>query len=193
MPGASVTVTNIGTNQKGSGVTDKAGNYRFVNLVPANYQVEVEMPGFKRMTRGPIQVQVQAAVRVDIALEVGAITETVDVEAKTLLLQTESGELSSVISGEQVQEMPLNGRNIMNLVALAPGVVPQGGTAEVGSTTMNSGTHTNNAGWGNYQIGGGIAGQSVVVHRRRVAQHLGLQQHCAGSHPGRHSGVPCPG
>ncbi len=55
--------------------------------------------------------------------------------------------------------MPLNGRNVMNLIALAPGVVPQGSSE--GPTTMNQGTHTNNAGWGNFQIGGGIAGQSA--------------------------------
>ena len=159
MPGAAVTVTNIGTNDKRSAVTDAAGNYRFVNLVPANYRLDVEMPGFKHMTREPITVRVESAIRVDVALEVGAITEIVEVVSSSPLLQTETGALSSVVSGEQVQEMPLNGRNIMNLVALTPGVVPQGSTE--GATTMNQGTHTNNAGWGNFSIGGGIAGLSA--------------------------------
>jgi hypothetical protein len=159
MPGASVTLTNIGTNAKAHAVTDAGGKYRFLNLVPANYQIDVEISGFKHMTRGPIRVQVEAAVRVDIVLEVGQISETVEVVAQTRLLQTETGELSSVVSGEQVQQMPLNGRNIMNLVALAPGVVPQGSSE--GPTTMNQGTHTNNAGWGNFQIGGSIAGMSA--------------------------------
>ena len=74
IPGASVTLTNIGTNEKRSAETDAAGSYRFVNLVPANYRLEVEMAGFKRMTREPITVQVESAVRIDAALEVGAIT-----------------------------------------------------------------------------------------------------------------------
>ena len=159
LPGASVTVTNTGTNSKNHAVTDASGNFRFVNLVPAVYQVDAEMAGFKHATRGNVRVAVQATVRVDIALEVGEISETVEVSAEAKLLQTESGELSSVVSGDQVQEMPLNGRNVMNLIALAPGVVPQGSSE--GPTTMNQGTHTNNAGWGNFQIGGGIAGQSA--------------------------------
>ncbi len=159
LPGASVTATNTGTNATSSVTTGADGKYRFVNLVPASYLIDTEMPGFKHVTRGPIRVQVESTARVDIALEVGAITETVEVDAEAKLLQTESGELSSVVSGEQVQEMPLNGRNVMNLIALAPGVVPQGSSE--GPTTMNQGTHTNNAGWGNFQIGGGIAGQSA--------------------------------
>jgi outer membrane receptor protein involved in Fe transport len=159
LPGASVTATNIGTNAKAHAVTGADGSYRFVNLVPADYQMDVELSGFKHMTRGPIPVRVQATVHVDFKLEVGEITETVEVTAEAKLLQTESGELSSVVSGETVQEMPLNGRNVMNLIALAPGVVPQGSTE--GPTTMNQGTHTNNAGWGNFQIGGSIAGQSA--------------------------------
>jgi len=159
MPAASVTVTNLGTNAKAFAVTDAQGNYRVVNLVPAQYRVVVEMDGFKRVEKGPIRVAVDAIVRADIALEVGELTETIEVLAEAPLLQTESGELSSVVAGETVQAMPLNGRNIMNLVALAPNVVPQGATE--GATTMNQGTHTNNAAWGNYRIGGGIAGQSA--------------------------------
>ena len=145
--------------RKAHAVTDAGGKYRFLNLVPANYQIDVEISGFKHMTRGPIRVQVEATVRVDVTLEVGDLSETVEVVAQTRLLETETGEGSSVVSGEQVQQMPLNGRNVMNLVALAPGVVPQGSSE--GPTTMNQGTHTNNAGWGNFQIGGSIAGQSA--------------------------------
>src|SRR4030042_7124461 len=99
LPGASGTVTNTGTNSKAHAVTDAAGNFRFVNLVPASYQVDVEMAGFKHSTRGNIRVQVQATVRVDVALEGGEITETVEVSAEAKLLQTESGGVSSVVSG----------------------------------------------------------------------------------------------
>ena len=76
------------------------------------------------------------------------------------LLQTESGTLGAQVEGKTVQEMPLNGRNVTNLISLVPGVVPQG--SSMGNTTMNQGTHTNNAGWGNFQIGGAITGYGTM-------------------------------
>jgi hypothetical protein len=160
IPGASVTLTNIGTNQKNTAQTDAAGNYRFVNLVPANYRLEVEMAGFKRMTREPIIVQVEAAVRSDAKLEVGAVTETVEVTSAAPLLQTENGTLSQVVESRTVTEMPLNGRNTMNLLALTAGVVPQGSTQ--GGTQTNQTDHSNPTGFNNYQIGGGISGHGAV-------------------------------
>ena len=159
VPGARVTVTNLGTNEKRSAETDTAGNYRFVNLVPANYKVEVEKANFKRLRREPITVQVESAVRIDAALQVGAVTQIMEVSSVTPLLQTESSSLSQVVEGKQVQEMPLNGRNPMNLISLVPGVVPQGSSQ--GTPGMNQGSHTASGGWGNYQIGGGMAGQSA--------------------------------
>lgn len=159
IPGASVTLINIGTNEKRSAQTDAAGSYRFVNLVPANYRLEVEASGFKRMTREPIVVQVESAVRSDAKLEVGALSETVEVSSQSPLLQTETSSLSQVVEGQQVQEMPLNGRNPLNLIALTPGVVPTGGST--GAAQMNGGTNTAVTGWGNIQIGGGISNQSA--------------------------------
>jgi hypothetical protein len=159
IPGAAVTLTNIGTNEKRTAETDATGNYRFVSLVPANYRLEVEMTGFKRLTREPINVQVEATVRIDAALEVGTVTETVEVSSRAPLLQTETATLSQVVEGQQVQEMPLNGRNVMNLIALTPGVIQQGGSS--GAVGLNKGTSTGSGGWGNIQIGGGAAGQSA--------------------------------
>jgi len=159
IPNATVTLTNIGTNEKTTVQSDGSGNYRFVELLPAAYKVEVSADGFKGFSRSPIPVQVDNTVRVDTPLEAGAKTETVIVTTQPPLLQTDSGTLGSEINGELVQQMPLNGRNTMNLIALVPGVVPQGATS--GSASMNQGNHTNNQGWGNYQIGGGIAGQSA--------------------------------
>ena len=160
VPGASVTLTNTGTNEKKSVKTDNAGNYQFANVLPAVYKIEIDKSGFKRFIRVPVEVQVGAAPRIDVAMEVGSATETVEVTTQAPLLETESGSVSSEVEGKTVQEMPLNGRNTMNLIALAPGVVPQGSTQ--GGTGLNQpGGNTNNAGWGNYQIGGGIAGQSA--------------------------------
>jgi hypothetical protein len=160
VPGAAVTITNVGTNEKHSVQSDAAGGYRFVNLVPATYKVEVQAANFKRSLRDGIVVAVDSTPRVDVVLTVGAITETVEVTTQAALLQTDSGSVGSEVEGKTVQEMPLNGRNTMNLISLAPGVVPQG--ASLGSTSANQGAHTSNIGWGNYEIGGNVAGEGAM-------------------------------
>ncbi|PYS18663.1 MAG: hypothetical protein DMG11_32810, partial [Acidobacteria bacterium] len=76
------------------------------------------------------------------------------------MLNTESATVSQVIENQTVREMPLNGRNIMNLVALSPGVVPQASAAGLTIGNGNAGTATVTTAWGNYQIGGGMANQN---------------------------------
>jgi hypothetical protein len=160
VPDATVTVTNIGTDEKQTAQSDAEGKISFVNLVPAKYRVEATKAGFKRFLLGSLAVEVGAVVRLDPALQVGADNQTVQVSAETPLLQTDSSTMSQVVTGDVVQQMPLNGRNVENLVALAPGVIPGGSSA--GGTGLNQGTRTaGGAGWGNYQIGGAIQGQSV--------------------------------
>ncbi len=156
VPGATVTLTNIGTGERRAAETASDGAYRFVNLVPSAYRVEIERAGFKRYTRDQIQVNVEAAVRMDIRLEVGEVTQTVEVRSEATLLQTENASLSQVVAARSVQELPLNGRNVLNLVALVPGVVPQGGSE--GNLTGK-----NVFAAGNYQIGGGTANQSATL------------------------------
>jgi hypothetical protein len=160
IPGASVTLVHLGTSERRTAETDATGTYRFVNLVPGQYRLEVEMAGFKRMVREPIAVEVQSTVRIDAALQVGNLSETVEVNAQSPLLQTENTAISQVVEGRTVQEMPLNGRNVLNLVALVPGVVPQGSTSGNPMGNQGGGATTNPNGWGNYQIGGGMANQS---------------------------------
>jgi hypothetical protein len=155
LPGVSVTLTNLGTSEQRSMSTDGVGNYLFVNLVPGRYRIDAQRDGFKRFSREPIVVEVQAAVRIDVAMEVGDVTQTIEVRAETPLMQTESATLGQVVESRKVLEMPLNGRNVLNLVTLIPGVVPQG-------QSMQNPTGTNIFAWGNYQIGGGQANQSAA-------------------------------
>jgi hypothetical protein len=159
IPGAKVIVTNVGTNEKRESLTDAAGDYRIVNLVPAIYKLEVEKSGFKHVTRDAVEVRVQSETRIDIAMQIGATSETVEVTSQTPLLQTESGANSDVVEGQRVQEMPLNGRNTMNLIALTPGVVSG---APQGSSALNMGTHTANSMWADYSIAGGFSGASAM-------------------------------
>lgn len=161
VPGAKVTATNTGTNEAVGVVTDAKGEFSFVNLVPAVYKLEVTASNFKRFLRDQVTVEVGSVVRVDSALEVGVASETVEVSAsQTALLPTDSSTVGQEIEGTVVQQMPLNGRNVENLIALAPGVVPTGGSQ--GDTGLNQGTRTGGgAGWGNYEIGGAIQGWSA--------------------------------
>src|SRR6516162_3222606 len=126
VPNAIVAVVNTGTSERRTAQTDAQGNYQLVNLVPGVYRIEIEKEGFRRLTRDQVQVQVQAAVRVDATIQVGEVAQTLEVTSAVPLLQTEQANLSQVVEGRTVQDMALNGRNVLNLVGLVPGVVPQG-------------------------------------------------------------------
>jgi hypothetical protein len=164
IPGAAVTLTNTGTSERKTAESGADGNYQFVNLVPGLYRVDIEKEGFKHNTREQIVVEVQAAVRINASLQLGDVKQVIEVTAQTPLLQTESGSVDQVVSGRTVLEMPLNGRNVINLIELVPGVVPQGSSSGNPLSNQLSGTTTNNNGWGNYQISGGLASQSVFFY-----------------------------
>jgi hypothetical protein len=155
VPAATVTLTNTATAERRTAQSDTNGNYEFVNLVPGHYRVDLEKAGFKHLTRDDIEVQVQATVRVDAAMQVGDVGQTVEVNGQAQLLQTETASLGTVVEQRKVQEMPLNGRNPLNLVTLVPGVVAQG-------DAMTNPTGQNIFSFGNYQIDGGIAGQNAT-------------------------------
>jgi Carboxypeptidase regulatory-like domain len=150
-----VTLTNVGTNEKRTETTNADGLYQFVNVLPGQYTVEVAQSGFNRIVRGPFAVETQSTARIDLALQVGEVTQTIEVTAQTPLLQPETSSLGQVIDQRKTNELPLNGRNPMNLVALVPSVVPQGGS-------MANPNGQNPFAWGNYQIGGGMANQSMT-------------------------------
>ena len=146
VPGASVTLTNLATSDGRSAQSNTDGNYDFPNLVPGRYRVDVEKTGFKHLTRDNIELQVQATVRVDGVMQVGDVGQTVEISAAAPLLQTETSSLGTIVDTRKVQEMPLNGRNIINLVTLVPGVVAQG-------QSMQNPSGQNIFSFGNFQIG----------------------------------------
>jgi hypothetical protein len=158
VPGATVKVTNAGTNTSQTVQSDGTGKYSFVDLLPATYRVEATKASFKRFVRESVDVAVGSVVRIDLALAVGNVSETVEVSTATPLLQTDSSSLNQEVVGDQVQEMPLNGRNVQNLIALAPGVIPTG--SSMGSAELNGQHHTITGGFNDYEIGGALQGQS---------------------------------
>jgi len=162
IPGTAVTLTNLGTAEKRSMQSDAAGNYTFVNILPGNYRIDAEKAGFKHFKREPITVQVESGLRIDITMEVGAVTQTVEVTAQTPLLQPQTSSLGQVVESRTVTEMPLNGRNPLALVQLSPGVVPQG-QPSAGNSSMASPVGANPFAAGDFQVGGGQAGQSAML------------------------------
>lgn len=164
--GANVEVKNTATGISHSAMTGAQGSYSFVNLIPGDYSVTVTKQGFQSTTKRGIDVQIGGTVRANLALSVGNVSQTVTVTASQAALQTESASLGGVVEGRQIQEAPLNGRNVNNLLDFIPGVVPGGGTQ--GSTMANGGSGNFQAGgqtqviaYNNYQIGGGFSGQSI--------------------------------
>ena len=133
-----------------------------MNIPPGRYKIEAEKSGFKKFAREPIVVQIESGIRVDITLEVGAVSETVEVTAETPLLQSETNSLGQVIEQRSVTELPLNGRNPLALVALVPGVVPQGQPSG-GNSSMSNPVGANPFALGDFQVGGGMSGQSQIL------------------------------
>jgi hypothetical protein len=151
---AKVTLTNLGTTETRTQATGPDGLYTFVNLIPGNYKIDVEKPGFKHITRTPIVVEVQQSAKIDVNLPVGQANETVEVVGETPLLQSETSSLGQVVEQRKANELPLNGRNIYTLAEVAPSVVPQGNTtgSPVGKNPFD---------FANYQIGGSFANESA--------------------------------
>lgn len=120
--GASVTVTEINTGVSRSVVTNETGNYTVALLPVGNYNIKVELSGFKAELVNNVRVETAAQVRQDFALQVGNVAETVEVSASAVLLNTENATVGGVIENKRIIELPLNGRNMAQLAVLVPGV-----------------------------------------------------------------------
>jgi len=119
--GARVQVEDLGTHEQRTTQTSSSGDYVFNLLKPGDYRVTVSFTGFKTFTVSSLHLAAGDRTRVNAALAIGQATETVTVEAQPSALQTDSSVLSSTISERVTQDLPLNGRNFMQLVQLAPG------------------------------------------------------------------------
>jgi hypothetical protein len=122
VPGATVTVRNVGTNVSNMMMTDQSGVYVFPLLPPGDYEVTVELTGFRKFVRSGLELHVNDRLRVDATLQPGALEEAITVTAASPVVQTESSDVSTLINSTQVEHMPLNGRNLISLVAMQPGV-----------------------------------------------------------------------
>lgn len=124
--GASVRATNLATGVSRETATSADGLYRALSLGPGTYRITVEKAGFRPAERDSVSLGITETIRVDFVLAVGPVTEKVTVVDQPLLVETEQGRVSGRIERMQLNEMPLNGRNLYSLIALQPGVTGRG-------------------------------------------------------------------
>src|ERR1700730_3541217 len=127
LPGCALTLTDQATGNSRKTTSNAQGNYSFLNLPVGTYTINVTKEGFKALSQKDVEVHVATVTTTTLALEIGAATEMVTVEAKTVNLNTENGEVGNVMLSEQVSQLPLNGRNFIELTTLMPGVAVGGG------------------------------------------------------------------
>ena len=141
IPQATVKATNIATGVVREVVTADDGVYRVLSLGPGTYRIQIERQGFRNADRDGIELGTNAVVRVDFALQLGAMTESVTVTAATAMVETEQGRITANVDAVQLREMPLKGRNIYNIIAIQPGVTGRGlgGGAITGSNDTFAG------------------------------------------------------
>ncbi|HXK39995.1 MAG TPA: carboxypeptidase-like regulatory domain-containing protein, partial [Candidatus Paceibacterota bacterium] len=121
IPGATVTVTHRGTNALRTVQSNNDGLFTFPALPPGTYDVKAELQGFRPVTRD-VELQVAQTARVDFTLDIGGITEALEVSGVAPLMTTENATVGTVIENRRIVELPLNGRNFLSLVALSPNV-----------------------------------------------------------------------
>lgn len=122
IPGVTVKAVSAETSLAREAVTDDGGYYSFEALPPGVYDISAEIIGFKKAVRPSVQLTVGQPVRVDLRLEVGEVSELVTVKADALMVNTRTPELSGLVDDRRITELPLNGRNIIGLASLIPGV-----------------------------------------------------------------------
>ena len=122
VPNATVTLVREETTRQTA--TSESGVFFFNSISIGSYRINIEQPGFKSYTSTGIAVHVNDKIDLSISLTVGEISERVVVSGQTPLLQTESAELSTLVGEQQINELPLNGRDFNQLVDLVPGVAP---------------------------------------------------------------------
>jgi Carboxypeptidase regulatory-like domain/TonB-dependent Receptor Plug Domain len=122
VPGARVTVQNEGTGQEQTVISDAQGRYTITNLQPADYTMTAEAKGFKKFISTHNRLSASTTINIDAALDIGQLTETVEVTATASVLQTESGAVQSQVTGQQIRDQQLNGRNPLYMGSLLPGL-----------------------------------------------------------------------
>ncbi len=123
IPGADVTLTEIATGTAKTTKTDSSGNFSFPNLAaPGDFNVQVEAKGFQRSVTRNVHLDPAGHVHLSVTMQLGQVTQTVEVTASPIQVQTSTAHVSRIITSRQLEAIPVNGRNFTNMLALQPGV-----------------------------------------------------------------------
>jgi hypothetical protein len=175
---AKVTVTDTETNADFRTVTSSAGDYNAPALNPGPYKVTVEATGFQKYVTTGLVLTVNQRLRADAQLKPGAVTETVEASAQAVALNTDSAELSNLVSQQQVEELPLNGRNFMQLLLVGAGAVTVGGEqgtmrqGEGNAISVNGGRPEGN----NYTLDGLVNTDAALVTPAVILSQDAIQE-----------------
>jgi hypothetical protein len=141
-----VTVTNEATGITSTESTNELGAYSFTTLVPGRYRINAELTGFRPIDIRGIELQVNQTARYDLSVQVGQVSETVEVSATLATLSTDTSEVGQVITNRQIVDLPLNGRQYLQLAALTNGVTTSGsaGGDNAGPNFVSQGNRASN-------------------------------------------------
>ncbi|HXC42113.1 MAG TPA: carboxypeptidase regulatory-like domain-containing protein [Candidatus Dormibacteraeota bacterium] len=185
--GATIVITDVQRGTSRTLATDAAGDYAAPDLPPGTYKIHVEAKGFKSVERPSVMIEVATDVRADFSLQTGQVNETVVVNEDVPLLNTTSSTLGGTLSNQEINDLPLNGRNYENLLQLRPGVMryPGGGFSTTSANGLRAEDNAyfveglfNSEPYSGQAIinGSGIAGDSATILPIDAIQEFNLQQ-----------------
>ena len=158
LPGAELTAKNLATGSVYSAISNDSGIYRFASLPPAQYSVSCTLRGFKHFETGPVTLQVNQVLEVNVTLQPGQVTEQITVSAAPPILDTETSSIGTIVTTRSIQNLPLNVRDPLALISLTPGVVigpnfGNGGGNDVGRNFFKS----------DFNVGAGRSGSQEIL------------------------------
>ncbi|MBL8212733.1 MAG: TonB-dependent receptor [Bryobacterales bacterium] len=192
VPGASVTAVHVETGTVRNAAADAQGDFLFVQLPVGTFTVKATAPGFKESIQTGLLLQVSENRRVDFALQVGQLTERIEVQAQAAQVETRTGTLGEVIDSKRIAELPLNGRNAVSLQLLVPGVGRRGGRDQQQNETIsvNGSAFRGN----NYALDGGdnhdpFFNTPAPFPNPDALQEFSIETNGYGADKGRNAGV----
>src|SRR6266853_1075863 len=142
---ATVTLKNLATNESRIVQTDSKGEYLFPSLLPGKYSISANAQGFKTRVISEVELQVNQTARIDLKLPVGEVSERVEVMSSPVLLKTDTSEIGHVVTNKQIVELPLNGRDYLQLARLIPSATPSRAGATLALKGVNRSVNVSGA------------------------------------------------
>jgi len=163
LPKATVTATESSTRVQTTSTTDGKGLYSFPVLSVGSYSIKVNSQGFSDFEETGIKVDANSSIRIDVKLQLGAVTDSITVQSEMLRVETQNSQMGQVIESEKIESVPLNGRSFIDLLALQPGVSPYSVTAFNTGTGIGGKTVSGSLGNGSQSVNGGRSGSNAYL------------------------------